>query len=89
MDRALGVDRSPTRRWPHGDAPTRSSLLASHVPDCERAQVRGRARPGRIAIAHSDSGGGAHADVAIEQAPRGVTELPGARLAPHRPEEMT
>ena len=55
---------------------TRCSTRTS--PEAERPHVVGRARFGRIAIANSDSGGGAYTDVAIDQAHRAVTELVGA-----------
>ena len=64
-------------RWPHGYAPEHNSLWEPELPEGEQPQVLGRARFGRIAIANSDSGGGAYTDVAIDQAHRAVGELLG------------
>jgi spermidine dehydrogenase len=65
-------------RWPHGYAPEFNSLFDADQPEGRRPHQLGRARFGRITIANSDAGGGAYADVAIEQAHRAVLELPGA-----------
>ncbi|HUO80280.1 MAG TPA: FAD/NAD(P)-binding protein [Steroidobacteraceae bacterium] len=78
FDPARDITAITVNRWPHGYAPENNSLFDPDVPEAERAHVRGRARFGRIAIANSDSGGGAYTDVAIEQAHRAVTELLGA-----------
>ena len=75
FDPAADITAITVNRWPHGYAPENNSLFDPDVPEFERAHVRGRARFGRIAIANSDSGGGAYTDVAIEQAHRAVTEL--------------
>ena len=75
FDPATDITAITVNRWPHGYAPENNSLFDPDVPESERAYVRGRARFGRIAIANSDSGGGAYTDVAIEQAHRAVTEL--------------
>ncbi len=64
-------------RWPHGYAPEHNSLWEPELPEAEEPQVIGRARFGRIAIANSDSGGGAYTDVAIDQAHRAVNDLLG------------
>ncbi|MBS0395678.1 MAG: NAD(P)-binding protein [Proteobacteria bacterium] len=78
FDPATDITAITVNRWPHGYAPENNSLFDPDVPEGERAHVRGRARFGRIAIANSDSGGGAYTDVAIEQAHRAVSELLGA-----------
>ncbi len=65
-------------RWPHGYAPEHNSLWEPELPEAQQPQVLGRARFGRIAIANSDSGGGAYTDVAIDQARRAVDELLGS-----------
>jgi spermidine dehydrogenase len=78
FDPAADITAITVNRWPHGYAPENNSLFDPDVPESERPHVRGRARFGRIAIANSDSGGGAYTDVAIEQAHRAVTELLGA-----------
>jgi spermidine dehydrogenase len=75
FDPAADITAITVNRWPHGYAPENNSLFDPDLPDSERPHVRGRARFGRIAIANSDSGGGAYTDVAIEQAHRAVTEL--------------
>ena len=75
FDPATDITAITVNRWPHGYAPENNSLFDPDVPESERPHVRGRARFGRIAIANSDSGGGAYTDVAIEQAHRAVTEL--------------
>jgi spermidine dehydrogenase len=78
FDPANDITAITVNRWPHGYAPENNALFDPDVPESERAYVLGRARFGRIAIANSDSGGGAYTDVAIEQAHRAVTELVGA-----------
>ncbi len=75
FDPATDITAITVNRWPHGYAPENNSLFDPDVPEAERPHVRGRARFGRIAIANSDSGGGAYTDVAIEQAHRAVSEL--------------
>jgi spermidine dehydrogenase len=75
FDPAADITAITVNRWPHGYAPENNSLFDPDVPESERPHVRGRARFGRIAIANSDSGGGAYTDVAIEQAHRAVSEL--------------
>ena len=48
------------------------------IPPDKRANVVGRQRFGRIAIANSDSGAAAYTDSAIDQAHRAIDELLGA-----------
>jgi spermidine dehydrogenase len=62
-------------RWPHGYAPEHNSLFDPDLPESQQAHVRGRSPFGRIAIANSDSGGGAYTDIAIDQAYRSVVEV--------------
>ena len=50
-------------------------MFDPEVPDSSRPHVIGRAPFGNIAIANSDSGGGAYTDIAIDQAYRAVQEL--------------
>ena len=61
-------------RWPHGYAYTYDTLADPDLPDAERPHVRGRRTLGRIAIANTDSGAAAFANVAIDQAERAVQE---------------
>ena len=75
FDPARDIEAITVNRWPHGYAPEYNPLFDPDVPPAERANVRGRAPLGRIAIANSDSGGGAYTDVAIDQADRAVNEL--------------
>ena len=56
-------------RWPHGYAPEYNSLWEPMVPADQQPHVVGRARFGRIAIANSDSGGGAYTDVGHRPGP--------------------
>ena len=63
-------------RWPHGYAYEFNPLFDDFsIPPDKRANVIGRARFGRIAIANSDSGAAAYTDSAIDQAHRAVAEL--------------
>ncbi|HUA88185.1 MAG TPA: hypothetical protein VL994_02055, partial [Steroidobacteraceae bacterium] len=62
-------------RWPHGYAPEWNALFDPVVPEAQRANVIGRARFGRIAIANSDAAAAAYTDAAIDQASRAVSEL--------------
>jgi spermidine dehydrogenase len=78
FDPAEDITAITVNRWPHGYAPEHNSLFEPDVADDESPQAIGRARFGRIAIANSDSGGGAYTDVAMEQAYRAVNELIGA-----------
>jgi spermidine dehydrogenase len=75
FDPAADITAITVNRWPHGYAPEHNSLWEPELPEDEQPQVVGRARFGRIAIANSDSGGGAYTDVAIDQAYRAVNEL--------------
>ncbi|MBS0388437.1 MAG: NAD(P)/FAD-dependent oxidoreductase [Proteobacteria bacterium] len=77
FDPASDITAITVNRWPHGYAPEHNSLWEPELPEAETPQVVGRARFGRIAIANSDSGGGAYTDVAIDQAYRAVNELLG------------
>ena len=81
FDPAADITAITVNRWPHGYAPEHNSLWDPELPAAEEPQVLGRARFGRIAIANSDSGGGAYTDVAIDQAYRAVNELLGSRPA--------
>jgi spermidine dehydrogenase len=78
FDPADDITAITVNRWPHGYAPEHNSLFEPDVPEQEQPHVIGRARFGRIAIANSDSGGGAYTDVAIDQAHRAVHELLGS-----------
>ncbi len=78
FDPAADITAITVNRWPHGYAPEHNSLWDPDLPERERPHVLGRARFGRIAIANSDSGGGAYTDVAIDQARRAVDELLGS-----------
>lgn len=63
-------------RWPHGYAYEFNPLFDDFsIPPDKRANVVGRQRFGRIAIANSDSGAAAYTDSAIDQAHRAVNEL--------------
>jgi spermidine dehydrogenase len=63
-------------RWPHGYAYEFNPLFDDFtIPPDKRANVIGRARFGRIAIANSDAGAAAYTDSAIDQAYRAVGEL--------------
>jgi spermidine dehydrogenase len=75
FDAARDITAITVNRWPHGYAPEYNPLFDPDVPESARAHVIGRARFGRIAIANSDSGGGAYTDVAIDQGHRAVMEL--------------
>ena len=77
FDPAADITAITVNRWPHGYAPEHNSLWEPELPEAEEPQVIGRARFGRIAIANSDSGGGAYTDVAIDQAHRAVNDLLG------------
>ncbi len=79
FDPAQDITAITVNRWPHGYAPEHNSLWEAELPDSERPQVIGRAPFGRMAIANSDSGGGAYTDVAIDQAYRAVNELIATR----------
>jgi spermidine dehydrogenase len=63
-------------RWPHGYAYEFNPLFDDFsIPPDKRANVVGRQRFGRIAIANSDSGARAYTDSAIDMAWRAVNEL--------------
>jgi spermidine dehydrogenase len=79
FDPAADITAITVNRWPHGYAPEHNSLWEPDLPEARQPQVLGRARFGRLAIANSDSGGGAYTDVAIDQAWRAVQELRGAQ----------
>jgi spermidine dehydrogenase len=75
FDPARDITAITVNRWPHGYAPEYNPLFDPDVPEAQRPHVLGRARFGRIAIANSDSGGGAYTDSAIVQGHRAVMEL--------------
>jgi spermidine dehydrogenase len=75
FDPVRDITAITVNRWPHGYAPEYNPLFDPDVPEAERPHVIGRAQFGRIAIANSDSGGGAYTDSAIDQGHRAVTEL--------------
>ena len=63
-------------RWPHGYAYEFNPLFDDFsIPPDKRANVVGRQRFGRIAIANSDAGADAYTNVAIDQAWRAVGEI--------------
>jgi spermidine dehydrogenase len=75
FDPARDITAITVNRWPHGYAPEYNPLFDPDVPEAERPYMIGRAQYGRIAIANSDSGGGAYTDSAINQGYRAVMEL--------------
>jgi spermidine dehydrogenase len=75
FDPARDITAITVNRWPHGYAPEYNPLFDPDVPEAERPYVIGRMHFGRIAIANSDSGGGAYTDSAINQGHRAVAEL--------------
>jgi spermidine dehydrogenase len=75
FDPARDITAITVNRWPHGYAPEYNPLFDPDVPEAERPNVIGRMQFGRIAIANSDSGGGAYTDSAINQGHRAVMEL--------------
>ena len=75
FDPARDITAITVNRWPHGYAPEYNPLFDPDVPESQRPHVIGRAPFGRIAIANSDSGGGAYTDSAINQGHRAVLEL--------------
>jgi spermidine dehydrogenase len=77
FDPARDITGITVNRWPHGYAPEYNYLWQADVPAAQQPNALGRALFGRIAIANSDSGGGAYTDVAIDQAHRAIQELRG------------
>jgi spermidine dehydrogenase len=75
FDPERDIEAITVNRWPHGYAPEYNPLFDPDVPEGQRANVIGRAKLGRIAIANSDSGAAAYTDSAIAQADRAVNEL--------------
>jgi spermidine dehydrogenase len=75
FDPARDITAITVNRWPHGYAPEYNPLFDADVPEAQRPHVIGRTQFGRIAIANSDSGGGAYTDSAINQGHRAVMEL--------------
>jgi len=75
FDAARDITAITVNRWPHGYAYEYNQLFDPEWPEAERANVIGRQRFGRIAIANSDSGAQAYTDSAIDQAHRAVSEL--------------
>ncbi len=78
FDAANDITAITVNRWPHGYAYEFNPLFDDFtIPPDKRANVVGRKRFGRIAIANSDSGARAYTDSAIDQAHRAVGELLG------------
>jgi hypothetical protein len=77
FDPAADITGITVNRWPHGYAPELNSLFEPQYAEADKPYVIGRAPFGRIAIANSDSGGGAYTSVAIEQGYRAVQEVLG------------
>ena len=75
FDPARDITAITVNRWPHGYAAEYNPLFDPEVPEAQRPHVIGRMHFGRIAIANSDSGGGAYTDSAINQGHRAVMEL--------------
>ncbi|HEX3675287.1 MAG TPA: FAD/NAD(P)-binding protein [Rhizomicrobium sp.] len=76
FDPAKDITAITVNRWPHGYAYEFNPLFDDFsIPPEKRANVIGRQRFGRIAIANSDSGAAAYTDSAIDQAHRAVSEL--------------
>ncbi len=76
FDAARDIMAITVNRWPHGYAYEFNPLFDDFsIPPDQRANVIGRQRFGRIAIANSDSGAAAYTDSAIDQAWRAVNEI--------------
>ncbi len=76
FDAAHDITAITVNRWPHGYAYEFNPLFDDFdIPPDSRANVIGRQRFGRIAIANSDSGAQAYTDSAMDQAHRAVNEL--------------
>ncbi|MBV9571852.1 MAG: NAD(P)/FAD-dependent oxidoreductase [Alphaproteobacteria bacterium] len=76
FDSARDIVAITVNRWPHGYAYEFNPLFDDFsLPPEKRANVVGRQRFGKIAIANSDSGAAAYTDSAIDQAHRAVQEL--------------
>ena len=76
FDPATDITAITVNRWPHGYAYEFNPLFDDFsTPPEKRANVVGRQRFGRIAIANSDSGARAYTDSAIDQAHRAIHEL--------------
>src|SRR6516165_5183925 len=84
LDRMLGpggfssardIAAITVNRWPHGYGYVANSLYDED--DYDAVLDRARQKSGRVAIANSDAGGDAYAQLAIEQAARAVRELVG------------
>jgi len=76
FDAARDITAITVNRWPHGYAYEFNPLFDDFsIPPEKRANVIGRQRFGRIAIANSDSGAQAYTDSAIDQAHRAVGEV--------------
>jgi spermidine dehydrogenase len=76
FDQKRDIMAITVNRWPHGYAYEFNPLFDDFsIPPEKRANVIGRQRFGRIAIANSDSGAAAYTDSAIDQAHRAVGEL--------------
>lgn len=80
FDPARDILGIAVNRWPHGYAYEFNPLYDPiDGPESQKANVVGRQRFGRIAIANSDAGAAAYTDCAIDQAHRAVNELLAAR----------
>src|SRR5262245_47166869 len=84
LDRMLGpggfssardIAAITVNRWPHGYGYVANSLYDE--ADYEGVLERARQKSGRVAIANSDAGGDAYAQLAIAEAARAVRELVG------------
>jgi spermidine dehydrogenase len=77
FDVARDVLAITVNRWPHGYAYEYLDLWDEDWPQGEAPHEIARQPFGRIAIANSDAGASAYTHVAIDEAYRAVTELPG------------
>jgi len=75
LDPARDIVAITVNRWPHGYAGEYNALFEPLLPEAQQAHVIGRARCGNIAIANSDAGHAAFADIAMDQADRAIGEL--------------
>ena len=74
FDPAGDITGITVNRWPHGYAYEYNPLFDPDWDEPDQPHVVGRAPFGRIVIANSDLGAGAHTDVAIDQAWRAIGE---------------
>jgi spermidine dehydrogenase len=76
FDSARDIAAITVNRWPHGYSCEFNPLYYDFsIPPEKRANVVGRQRFGRIAIANADAGASSYTDSAIDQAHRAVQEL--------------